>query len=74
VAQLSQGSTFGDGGTVYMSREAVTAAFENPILNGIGCEIFRNGTGQTPVQMEISRLQQCVQLLGEILTLIKLKI
>jgi hypothetical protein len=74
VAQLSQGSAFGDGGTVYMSQEAVTAAFKNPVLNGVGCEIFRKGTGQTPVQLEISKLQQCVQLLGEILTLIKLKI
>jgi hypothetical protein len=74
VAQLSQGTSFGDGGVLYMSEAAVNAAFANPILNGIGCEITRKGTGATPVQLEISAFQKAIQYLGEILTQLGAKI
>ena len=72
VAQLSQGTTFGVGSILYMSREAIEVAFKNPILNGVGCEIFRKGNGQSLAQVELSKLEKLVQLLGELLTQLRL--
>lgn len=74
VAQLSQGTSFGDNGLIYMSEDAVNTAFAQPILNGIGTEITRKGTGATAVQLEVSALQKAVQYLGELLTQLELRI
>lgn len=73
IAQLSQGTGFGDGSLIYMTREAIQVAFAGPLFNGVGCEIFRLGTGATPIQIELSKLQKVVQLLGEWLTRLSIK-
>jgi hypothetical protein len=74
VAQLSQGTSFGDGGVLYMSEVAVNTAFAQPVFNGIGCEITRKGMGETPIQLEMTALQKAVQYLGEWLTQLGAKI
>lgn len=73
VAQLSQGNDFGDDGLLYFSKDAVNTAFKNPMLNGLGCTIYRKSS-TNPVQTQISKLQQVIQLCGELLTLLKLKV
>jgi hypothetical protein len=74
VAQLSQGTSFGDNGLIYMSRDVINAAWANPVFNGIGCSITRKGTGATPVQIQLSAMKKAVQYLGELLTLMGAKI
>lgn len=64
IAQLSQGTAYGNGGILLMSKETVNAAFKNPALNGFGCTIFRKGL-ITPIQTEINLFTRLVIKLGE---------
>lgn len=69
VAQLSQGTGFGDGGLIYMDENTVNTAFKYPAFNGLGCTIYRKGMAN-PVQTKIALLQKLVILLGELYTMI----
>ena len=70
VAQLSQGTSFGDGGLLYFTKEAVNTAFASPAYNGVGCTIYRKG-GVDPVKVEISIYTHLLMVLGELLSIIK---
>ncbi len=72
VAQLSQGTSWGDGGLLYMSKPVVNAAFAYPAFNGIGCTIYRKGHGND-IQTEITLFQQVISLCGEILAMLRLR-
>ncbi len=65
IAQLSQGTSFGNGGLVFMTEEVVNTAFKYPAWNGLGCTIYRKG-GANPVQTQIDALTRLVLLLGEL--------
>lgn len=67
IAQLSQGTGFGDGGLFYFSEEVLNTAFANPTFNGLGCTIFRKGA-INPVQTKISLLQKLIVILGQLYT------
>lgn len=73
IGQLSQGKNFGDNGVLYFSKEVLNAAFASPAYNGLGCTIFRK-EGATPIQTKIKALQRLVILLGELLSMLKLKV
>lgn len=64
--QLSQGSGYGDGGTLYLSPECVAATFGNS-WSGTGAYIFRDDTGQNNVPFKISVLQQLIGKLQNLL-------
>lgn len=66
VAQLSQGTSFGENGLIYMDQPTVDKAFKYPSLNGLGCTISRL-EGATPIQTHISQIQAMIMKLGELL-------
>lgn len=65
VAQLSQGTGFGNGSEVYMDPQCVAATFRSPGFNGLGCVILRRG-GPNPVVTQITLLQRLLIVLGQV--------
>jgi hypothetical protein len=73
VMQLSQGTSWGDGGILYADEECLNTAFKNPALNGLGATQFRL-EGATPIQTQIHTLQLLIMKLGELLAILRLQI
>lgn len=64
--QLSQGTGFGDGGVLYLSKECVDATFGNAWA-GTGAYIFRDDNGQLNQPDEIALLTQLLGILRNLL-------
>lgn len=68
--QLSQGTSFGDMGTLYLSADCVTATFGSAWA-GTGAFIFRDSDGQLTQTEEINLYRQLIGLLQNLLALLK---
>lgn len=68
--QLSQGTSFGVGGLLYLDETSFNTAFKYPSFNGLGATIYRKGA-VNPVQTKIANLQKLIILLGELYSLLK---
>lgn len=70
--QLSQGSGFGDGGTLYLSSECIAATFGNA-WSGTGAYIFRDANGQTNSTVSLTYIEQLVATLQQLVALLSRK-
>lgn len=68
--QLSQGTSFGDNGTLYLSPDCIKATFGNS-FSGTGAYIFRDDKGQEDETIDPSALEKILGLLLNILALLR---
>lgn len=70
--QLSQGKSFGDAGTLYLSPDCIKATFGNSWA-GTDAFIFRDDNGQNNIAVQITKLQELIGILRNLIELLKRK-